>query len=81
MAEDGRHCSACKVRKAREGFSRKQFKAPEHERRCLVCSGLSDETGVPGLRLGEAVKLHGLRSAEFNGLAGEIVKALNGEAV
>jgi hypothetical protein len=75
---DRRLCSACKVCKAREDFSRKQFKAPEHERRCLVCSGLSDETGVPGLHLRDAVRLHGLRAAEFNDLVGEVATALNG---
>ena len=78
MVEGGRTCSDCKVVKPAAGFSKKQFKAPENVRKCLVCMGLSDETGVPGLRIGDSVRLHSLQAAEYNGLAGKIVAALNG---
>ena len=78
-ATSGKSCKSCKVVKSAAGFSKKQFKAPENVRKCLVCMGLSVETGVPGLRIGDSVRLHSLKAAEYNGLAGKIVAALNGQ--
>ena len=80
-AAAGKQCSLCGVTKDAHGFSKKQFKAKAHERKCLVCTGLSNETGAPGLRIGDQVELHSLQAVEFNGRRGTIVAALNGPCV
>ena len=74
----GKLCSLCGLTKDSNGFSKKQFKAKAHERKCLVCAGLSKETGAAGLRIGDQVELHSLQAVEFNGRKGTIVAALNG---
>jgi aspartate/methionine/tyrosine aminotransferase len=81
MAADGqecRLCSVCQVSRPAEAFSKKQFKAKAHERTCLVCAGLSKETGAPGIRIGDTVLLHSLQAQEYNGLIGVVTAALNG---
>ena len=53
--EECKACSVCQVARPAEAFSKKQFKAKAHERTCLVCAGLSKETGAPGIRIGDTV--------------------------
>ena len=76
--EERKACSVCQVARPVEAFSKKQFKAKAHERTCLVCAGLSKETGAPGIRIGDTVLLHSLQAVEYNGLVGVVAAALNG---